>query len=92
MTALTDAERRREVLSFFLRHPHTTDSVEGVARWRLLDEIVYRQVQDTERILGELVELGFLEETARPGTPRLFRLRPDSTEQAAAYMKEPSGS
>lgn len=88
MRVLTDAERRFEVLDFFLRHPDTADSVEGIARWRLLQEVVFRGVQETERILDELVALGFLEEISKPGVQRLFRLRTDTADEAAAYVRE----
>jgi hypothetical protein len=87
----SDPARIREVLSFFLRHPQTSDSVEGIARWRLLDEVVFRTVEETERIVDELVSLGFLEEITSPGVPRLFRLREETAEQAAVYVRNRTG-
>ena len=87
-----DAERRCEVLSFFLRHPRTSDSVEGLARWRLPDEVVFRGVLETERIVEELVEMGFLEEVQSPGGPTLFRLRPERAEEAVAFVRSHEGS
>jgi hypothetical protein len=87
-----DAERTCEVLRFFLRHPHTSDSVEGIARWRLLDEVLFREVRETERILSELVALGFLDEITGPGVPRLFRLRSGEADRAAAYLRDRSGT
>jgi hypothetical protein len=82
----TYADRTREVLSFFLRHPGTSDSVEGIARWRLLEQRLLRSVEETESILDDLVALGFLEEITAPGIPRLFRLRQEKAEEAAAFI------
>jgi hypothetical protein len=87
-----DAERTCEVLSFFLRNPQISDSVEGIARWRLLDEVIFRGIRETEAILDELVALGFLEEVTAVGAPRMFRLRKEASSQAAAYMRQRSGS
>jgi hypothetical protein len=86
-----DAERTCEVLSFFLRNPQISDSVEGIARWRLLDEAIFRGIRETEAILDELVGLGYLEEVTAVGVPRMFRLRPGAAEQAAAYMRQRGG-
>lgn len=88
----SDADRMCEVLSFFVRHPLTSDSIEGVARWRLLDEVVFRSVQETERIVTDLVALGFLEEINTPGMPRLFRLRSSEADRAAAYVRHRASS
>lgn len=87
----TDSERTCEVLSFFLRHPQISDSVEGVARWRLLDQVIFRGIRETEAILDELVSLGFLEEVTAPGVPRMFRLRNDAAAEAGAYIRARSG-
>ena len=40
-----------EILSYFLRNPLAADTLEGVARWRLLDEVVYRKVEETRAAL-----------------------------------------
>jgi hypothetical protein len=78
---------KRKVLGFFLRNPETSDTAEGVARWRLLDQIVFRAVEETESILKELVALGYLEEIDTPGVQRLYRLRRDAVEKAAEYIQ-----
>ena len=83
---------KREVLGFFVRNPETSDSAEGVARWRLLDQIVFRAIQETESILDELVALGYLEEINTPGVPRLYRLRRESAEKAAEYIRRRNGT
>jgi hypothetical protein len=81
---------KREVLGFFLRNPDTSDTAEGVARWRLLDNIIVRAVEETESILKDLVALGYLEEIDTPGVQRLYRLRRDAAEKAAEYIEQPN--
>jgi hypothetical protein len=75
-----------EILSYFTRNPEAADSLEGIARWRLLDEVIYRSYQETEAALGWLVERGFLIETSRPGIKPIFRLNPDRVADSAAVV------
>jgi hypothetical protein len=67
-----------EIWNHFLRNPQAADSLEGIARWRLLDEVVYRSVQETEAALGWLVERGYLIESSTPGIKPIYRLNPDA--------------
>jgi hypothetical protein len=83
---------KREILGFFLRNPDTSDTAEGVARWRLLDHIIFRAVEETESILKELVRLGYLEEIDTPSVQRLYRLRRDAAEKAAEYIQRPDST
>ena len=78
---------KREVLGLFLRNPDTSDTAEGVARWRLLDHIIFRTVEETESILKDLVALGYLEEIDTPGVQRLYRLRRGASVKAAEYIQ-----
>ena len=70
-----------EVLNYFRQHPWAADSVEGIARWRLLDERLLRHVEATERALRWLVNQGDLIEESRPGMTPLFRLAPPAKDE-----------
>jgi hypothetical protein len=39
----------KEVLAYFVRHPHAADDLEGIARWRLLETAVRTRVAGDER-------------------------------------------
>jgi len=77
----------RETLAYFLRNPSATDSLEGIARWRLLEQAIHRTVAETQSAIEWLLDRGYLLDDERQGTPRLFRLNPDKAEEAAALVK-----
>jgi hypothetical protein len=62
------------VLDYFRRHPACIDDLEGIARWRLLDERVDRVVTETARALDRLVRDGLLERIDTPGLRQRYRL------------------
>jgi hypothetical protein len=64
----------KTVLGYFVRNPRLTDSLEGIVRWRLLEEALHERVIETEAALRELVDAGYLLEEQRVGTERLYRL------------------
>ncbi len=64
----------RDVLSYFLRNPQTADNLEGVARWRLLSQTIYRNVEETNQVLEWLVCQGFLLKITRHGSEPVFCL------------------
>jgi hypothetical protein len=78
----------RQVLSYFVRNPQAMDSLEGVARWRLLDEIVHLRVSETSEALAWLVERGVLQQTEGPGRAPVFSLDPERKEEAERMLAE----
>ena len=80
----------RAILRYFLSHPNAVESLEGIARWRLLEEAIQRKILETEAALNWLVERGFLTESQPPHSTRLFSLNPESREQAEALVQGPA--
>jgi len=78
----------RHVLSYFVRNPQAVDSLEGVARWRLLDEVVHLRVSETRDALTWLVARGVLQQTEGPGRAPLFSLDPERKDEAARLLEE----
>jgi len=58
------------------------DSFTGIARWRLLEEAVHRNVAETELALDWLIKQGFLIEEAIAGSQTVFRLNPEKQREA----------
>ncbi len=79
----------KQILGYFVQNRKAADTLEGIARWRLLQEEVRRNVQQTERALEWLVERGLVEELRPPGyqTP-IFRLNPDRREDALRFLSK----
>jgi hypothetical protein len=76
----------KQILNYFLRNSKAADTLEGIARWRLLEEQVHRSFQQTESALAWLVKQGFLEEAETVGSSRIFRLAPQGREKVARFL------
>ncbi|HEY6291302.1 MAG TPA: hypothetical protein VI455_07025 [Terriglobia bacterium] len=78
----------KDILGYFLRNPQAADDLEGVARWRLLNQTIHRDVEDTSRALEWLVAQGFLDRLSRTGSGAIFHLRPEQRAEAEAFMAQ----
>lgn len=76
----------REILTYFVRNPHAADSLEGVARWRLMDEVIRRKLDETEAALECLVAQGYLMSSISPGGTATFSLNPERIEEARQFL------
>jgi len=77
----------KEILGYFLRHPQAADTLEGVARWRLMEERVHRSVAEVDQALNWLVSEGFLlKECARDADP-IFRMNRAKDGEAQGFVK-----
>jgi len=78
-----------EILRYFLRNPRAADSLEGITRWRLLDERIYRTLEETARALDGLVGKGLLVTEESTGlAERLFRLDPNKLADVEQFLKK----
>ena len=64
----------KEIMRYFVEHPHALDSLEGVARWRLLQQRIDDTVAETESALEWLVARGFVQRIDVAYGPPLFRV------------------
>ena len=76
----------RDVLRYFLRNPRAADSLEGVARWRLLDEAIHHNVSETQAALRWLVACGYLTSRCSPGTEPTFSLNRNHRRAAETWI------
>ncbi len=75
----------REILAYFLRNPAASDSLEGIARWRLLEQAIHRTVTETEGALSWLVQEGYLIEMPRQSR-RIYCLNPQKQQDAQELL------
>jgi hypothetical protein len=78
----------RQILDYFLRHPEAVDSADGIAYWRLLDEVNQPSLTDTEDGIRWLVSRGFLHEVIVPGSRGVYRLNADMREEAMQFLRD----
>lgn len=77
----------RQVLGYFVRNRRTADTLEGIARWRLLQERVEKSVRETKAAVGWLVREGYLDEIFPPGANvPVFRLNPERRGDAVRFI------
>lgn len=70
-------------MRYFTEHPHAADSLEGIARWRLLEQRIQQTVDETAEALAWLVERGYLRRIDVPGGPPLFRRNEEQGEEGS---------
>ena len=78
----------KEVLEYFLRNPQAADTLEGVARWRLMEEQVHRSVAEVNQALGWLVSEGFLMEESANGEDPMFRLNREKDGEVQRFVAD----
>jgi hypothetical protein len=78
----------REILSYFLRNEGAADDLEGIARWRLLEETIYHSVADTECALKWLVDHGFLRQDATAAGGRIFSLERSKRDCVEDFLRQ----
>jgi hypothetical protein len=79
--------RAREILKHYLDHPRAADTLEGIAEWRLLEEIVRRRVAEIDKALRWLVAEGYLERHASAAAPPVYRLNQHRRADAERLVK-----
>lgn len=77
----------KQLLGYFVRNPNAADSLEGLARWRLLEEQIQNSLSQTEAAVAWLVAQGYLEECQPRGSGRVFRLNPSRREDAIRLLE-----
>jgi len=80
----------REILSYFVRNPQAADNLEGIARWRLLNETVHRKVDETQVALKWRTENGFLTQTSHTVIDPIFMLNAEKRDEAEKFLAAPA--
>ncbi|MEA2236336.1 MAG: hypothetical protein QOC81_1060 [Thermoanaerobaculia bacterium] len=78
----------KEIMRYFVEHPHALDSLEGVARWRLLQRRIDDTVSETESALEWLVANGYLQRVDVTFGPSLFRIAAENPNGVERLLAE----
>ena len=73
-------------MSYFLRHPAAADSLDGIARWRLMLQKIDQTVDETAEALRALVEEGLVEEIRSNSGAPVFRLNASRRAEAERLL------
>lgn len=76
----------KDVLRYFLEHPHVIDTPEGVALFRLIEQAMAREVPRVTSALEWLADEGYVLRVERMGSPLLFQLNQDRLEEGRKFV------
>jgi len=91
---LVDSKRdraTREIMTYFLQHPAFADTLEGIARWRLMLQKIDQTVDETAAALRALVKDGLIEEIKAASGEPLFRLNARKRKEAERLVTRNGG-
>ena len=89
MTCRSGDETARQILRYFVRNPNAADNLEGIVRWRLLEETIHHSVGETQQALMWLVSQGFLSEWHVGGSEKIFLLNRERQAEAQCFLTAP---
>lgn len=76
------------ILRYFARNPDAADTVEGVARWRLLDERIRSCIEQVTRAMKWLSAQGLLLQDELPGSRSTFRLNKQAKQRIESLLQQ----
>jgi hypothetical protein len=86
-----EASVAKQIVSYFLRNPKAADTLEGIARWRLLEEQIHQSVRVTERAVWSLVAAGLLVAEQTAGAETIYHLNEARRTEAEDFIGAPFG-
>jgi len=78
----------RDILHYFVRNPRAADDLEGIVRWRLLNETVHRKVDETRAALEWLLQNDYLIQVPQHNSEPIVMLNPEKRDQAENLLAE----
>ena len=76
-----------QILRYLARHPRAEDTVEGIARWWVLEQRIIEEVTKVESALASLVAEDLVIRSQEDPEPR-YRLKPDAYARAQALIED----
>jgi hypothetical protein len=81
-----------EVMRYFLTNPSAADTLEGIARWRLLEARVSENIADTRSAIAWLVANGYLKQLSSTAADPLFQLNAEARARAEELVAAGAGT
>jgi len=81
-----EPKRAREILDYFVRNPQAADTLEGIARWRLLEGAIDHHVEDTRQAIEWLLAQSLLDVRSTAHSPPIYSLNHDAMARARILL------
>jgi hypothetical protein len=75
-----------DILNYLLDHPEAKDTLDGIARWWILEQRVKREMEEVKAALADLTQKGWLLERRGADTLVHYRLNPARAREIAAEL------
>jgi len=75
-----------DILNYLMDHPEASDTVDGIARWWILEQRVKREMEEVKATLSDLARRGFVLERKSADTVAHYRLNPAKAVEIAAEL------
>ncbi len=79
-------KQAQEILEYFVNHPGASDSLEGIARWRLLQRRVSRTVEGVQRALELLVKMDLLQQQSTAAFGKRYSLNATKMDECRTWL------
>lgn len=79
-----------EILAYLAEHPDSSDTVEGIVQWWLLERKIECQTTNVKKALTELVAKGLILEQRRENARTRYRLNQHKHGEIQALLNEKS--
>jgi hypothetical protein len=86
-----EPELVREILQYFVSNPHAADGLEGIMRWRLLQERLHHRLEETREAVDWLVARGYLLQDDSPLSGPIFRMNVAEREEIERLLRKDRG-
>ena len=77
-----------EILSYLIEHPNSSDTLEGIIQWWLLERKIKHQIENVRESLAELVAKGWVLEYKGKDTRTHYRINPRKHGKIEVFLKQ----
>jgi hypothetical protein len=77
----------REILGYLLEHPDAKDTVDGVIKWWLPEDLVDRGKKTVQEVLEILVSRGWLTERNVTSSEKIYGMKKDRLEEIENFLR-----
>ncbi len=77
-----------EILTYMTEHPDSSDTLEGIIQWWLLERKIKRHISKVEKALSELVAKGFILEHKGKDSHSYYRLNKSKHTDLKTLLKQ----